>query len=394
LNNPRHHYGTEKRRRWPRAAIWLVLVWPVIKRAVLCVAVLAPSPLIAEESRRLTVSEMVELAAEQRQPIDLVEASLVCADGLPGSENFNAEEYLRMAQDRTEKVRMQTQRGMELFRAHPERYSNSENRYKAEALISVLRNILKGSYEPAALPSQHLLPTGGGSRGPYISMPFLCLAVGRRLHYPLKLASAGDRLRLRWEGEEHFDLDWQSFNAPLEFQERTDEKPFPNFPREIEEDHSRPPAYLLSSADELSMLLNARGVCWESHGKNAEALVAYAQAHRLSPAHTSHIEAIARIMPKITPFFGHTAPLPAPDYSQRKEIGIELAHSNAKWDKLEMDYFAKRPPARNVEEQNEILRQRVEFRRRRVEAQNELLVRDEMQRIFPAPTEPTNRPHP
>lgn len=394
MNNPRHHYGTEKRRCSPLAAVRRVLVWPVIERAVLCVAVLLPCPLIAEESWRLTVSEMVELAADQRQSIDLVEASLVCAGGLPGSENFNAEQYLRMAQDWTEKVRMETERGMEQFRAHPERYGNSENRYKAEALISVLRNILKGSYEPAALPSQHLFSTGGGSRGPYISMPFLCLAVGRRLHYPLKLASAGSRLWLRWEGEEHFDLDWQSLNPPLEFQERTGEKPFPNFPHELGEDRPLSAVHLLSSADELSMLLNARGACWESHGKNAEALVAYAQAHRLSPAHTSHIEAIAHIMPKITPFFGHTAPMPAPDYSQRKEIGMELAHSNAEWDKLEREYFAKLPPARNVAEQNEILRQRAEFRRRRVEAQNELLVRDELQRIYRAPTDQTNRPHP
>ena len=224
----------------------------------------------------------------------------------------------------------------------------SESRRQAQALVQGLHDVLGPDRRPASLESGTLeaavatgrpldpqdLFLGGvlGSASPAhrstsVSLPWLYLAVGRRLGYPLRLAAQDGRLLLRWEGQdEQFTIDWQQSWAgppvsPSELRFRVEQPGRPPFsPSSDQPPTATPlssPLHLLSADDELAVLLSARGACLESHGQNREALVAYAQAHRLSPDCDNYLLAIAHVMPKISALFGHTQPMPAPNYSDR-----------------------------------------------------------------------------
>jgi hypothetical protein len=168
------------------------------------------------------------------------------------------------------------------------------------------------------------------SRPTSVSMPWLYLAVGRRLGYPLRLAEQDGRLLLCWEGqEEQFMIDWQRSWA-----EATESAPALHFRveqpgREMSAGQPAgpippPTVHLLTADDELAVLLDSRGACLESHGQNTDALVCYAQAHQLSPDCENYLVAIAHVMPKVSPLFGHTGPMAAPDYSGRGGVLEEV----------------------------------------------------------------------
>ncbi len=223
----------------------------------------------------------------------------------------------------------------------------SESRRQAQALVQGLHDALgpdrraasleNGTLEAAVATGRPLDPQdlflcgvlGDVSPAHYptsVSLPWLYLAVGRRLGYPLRLAAQDDHLLLRWEGpDEQFTIDWQpswadpSAVAPeLRFRIEQPGR-LPWTPSSDQPPAATPPSpmHLLNADDELAALLDARGACLESHGQNREALVAYAQAHRLSPDCDNYLVAIVHVMPKISSLFGHTEPMPAPDYSDR-----------------------------------------------------------------------------
>jgi hypothetical protein len=114
------------------------------------------------------------------------------------------------------------------------------------------------------------------------SMPVLYVAIGRRLGYPLKLATTKSHLFIRWEGAgERFDLE-----ATGRGMNRHDDEHFKQWPYPVSEEEIQADGYLksLTPVEELALFLSLRGHCLKEAGRISEAVGCYAEAVRLAPA--------------------------------------------------------------------------------------------------------------
>src|SRR5262249_32813412 len=124
--------------------------------------------------------------------------------------------------------------------------------------------------------------------GTCASMPVVYAAVGRRLGYPIKLATAKAHVFCRWEGLDspnpawrqrfNFDAAGSGFSTPADSYYR-------KWPAPISDQEVASAPYLksLTPAEELAEFLASRGHCLLDNGRIEEAQVAYAAAHRLAP---------------------------------------------------------------------------------------------------------------
>jgi hypothetical protein len=337
----------------------VTLVSPAKKRALLrvglavsvCGITLTASGRAAIPS---SVDELLESPSSQRAAYGPAELSILCERDLPGEQQLDAASCLAALDRWTDCVRAETEKRIapNAFRGIPG--ISSVSHCKAQALVDVVHDLIGanshlaslegGTFEEAvaeglSLDPRDLFLSGmlndpkASSRPTSVTMPWLYLAVGRRLGYPLRLAAQDGRLLLRWEGQdEQFTIDWQqSWAEPAasvsELRFRVEQPGREPLTLPSDQPPSLIPAstmHLLTADDELAVLLNARGACWESHGQNTDALVSYAQAHQLSPDCENYLVAIARVMPKISSLFGHTEPMAAPDYSDRGGVVEEV----------------------------------------------------------------------
>lgn len=151
-----------------------------------------------------------------------------------------------------------------------------------------------------------------------IPSPILYLSVGRRLGYPVKLAvDETGGMSIFW--------DEKADNFAINLRETEIERIGHIPPRSVQ--HGQHHYYFLKPADELAFLLAWRGEALENQGLNSDALIAYTQAYLLSPGCRNFLENIRSVSPKVSRFFGHTSPKPAPDYS--RQIDPAAATNNA-----------------------------------------------------------------
>jgi hypothetical protein len=119
-------------------------------------------------------------------------------------------------------------------------------------------------------------------RGTCSSLPVLYVAIGRRLGYPLKLATTKSHLFIRWEGVgERFDLE-----ATGRGMNRYDDEHFKQWPYPVTQEEIQADGYLksLTPVEELALFLSLRGHCLKEAGRMSEAVASYADAVRLAPA--------------------------------------------------------------------------------------------------------------
>lgn len=113
-------------------------------------------------------------------------------------------------------------------------------------------------------------------------MPVLCVAVGRRLGYPLKLAAAKGHLFFRWEDAK----ERRNFECTHAVNCISDEEyrkwPFPITDEEIEKGH-----YLrdFTPKEELACFLSIRAQVQAFHSEISEALLSQTRATLLRPKH-------------------------------------------------------------------------------------------------------------
>jgi hypothetical protein len=113
-------------------------------------------------------------------------------------------------------------------------------------------------------------------------MPVLYVAIGRRLGYPLKLATTKSHVFIRWEGAgERFDLE-----ATGRGMNRYDDEHFKQWPYPVTDEEIQADGYLksLTPVEELALFLSLRGHCLKEAGRMPEAAASYAEAVRLAPA--------------------------------------------------------------------------------------------------------------
>jgi hypothetical protein len=190
----------------------------------------------------------------------------------------------------TELIRKDTDQRLPLFEQHKSNYDNSLNLFKVVNMVLYLKNDLGIDYNLEIMrkdkldDSRDLFIHGclmGKKQGACVSIPTLCVAIGRRLGYPLKLVTAREHVFFRWDdGKENFNLEASCQGC--------DSKPddyYRNWPHKVDEADVKMCGYLksLTSADELSLFLDTRGHCFYDMGNTGEALACYTLAYKFSP---------------------------------------------------------------------------------------------------------------
>ena len=252
--------------------------------------------------------QLLASAPSQLGQYDIALVNLLCASGLPGAENLNPQECLGALDRWTERVRAETDRHLYRYRANPAEFESSEAYFRMLMMAVVLYEDFGVRYNPARIstpnaidPNDHFfadsrdlflhgllaprinsqLSTVNHPTGTCSSMPVLYVAIGRRLGYPLKLATTKAHLFLRWEGHgERFNLE-----ATGKGMNRYDDEHFRQWPFPVTEEEIQADGYLksLAATDELALFLSLRGHCLQEAGRTSEAVAAYSDALRLAP---------------------------------------------------------------------------------------------------------------
>ena len=237
--------------------------------------------------------------------LDIARVNLLCATNLPGSEKIDIEYALATLDQWAKIVAFETNR--HLYRVHDPRYADhfrhSEAYLRAEFLMQTLCEKLGVKYDMSArgnfsfhdsrvafihgmipMPGQTLQDTPGGTCA---SMPVLAAAVGRRLGYPIKLASTNGHLFARWDGKDHPNPAWRErFNMEVTSGfDSFDDDYYKSFPHKLTEHEIQVNGYLLSLTpqEEFASFMSLRGSCGESHNQLTFAAQCQEVAYNYAP---------------------------------------------------------------------------------------------------------------
>jgi hypothetical protein len=221
---------------------------------------------------------------------DLAHMNLLCAEGLPGTDDAVASNAVVELDAWAKRVARETEKYLSKFKANPADFNHSEGYFRILTLVTVLQQDLGVHYNqerirsPDFADSRDLFLHGlltGKREGTCVSMPVLYVAVGRKLGYPLKLVTAKGHLFGRWESpKERFNIEATGDGLSCFPDEYYHTWPAPLTTEEIASGQ-----YLksLTPEEELAVFLSARGNCLEANGSYSEARQAYAEAHLLAP---------------------------------------------------------------------------------------------------------------
>lgn len=256
-----------------------------------------PRTAAAPAPKRL--ADLLALSPSDLAGIDIARMNLICAEGLPGSENLDIEGSLQTLDKWAQHAKRETERNHHHFDSDPAYFYNSESFYKMLMLSVVAYDDFGIRYNPQKISSpantlsgddnffadsQDILLHGllGDRRaGTCSSMPVLYVALGRRLGYPLKLVKTKAHLFVRWESPaECFDLE-----ATGKGMEKYDDAHFRNWPFPVSDQEIAEDSYLksLSAAEELSVFLSIRAKCLTEARRFSEAALSFEAASRLAP---------------------------------------------------------------------------------------------------------------
>lgn len=168
-----------------------------------------------------TLPELLALPADQLEKVDIALINLLSAEGLHGSEDLDLDYFTRTLNGWAAHVESETKRNQHLFDEHPEKFKNSLPYFRMAMLATVLVQDLRIRYNPERekqLENGHILRRDdettffadskdafihglltGKHYGTCASLPFLYVAVGRRLGYPVTLATTATHFYVRYE---------------------------------------------------------------------------------------------------------------------------------------------------------------------------------------------------
>jgi hypothetical protein len=245
-----------------------------------------------------TLAELVTLKPDELEGTDIALMNVLCAEGLPGAENLNADECLATLDQWAQHVKSETDRNFHRFREDPAYYYNSEAFYKMQMMAVVVYEDFGIRYNPKWIGPPSETPAddhffadsrdifihamvGPQRMGTCSSMPVFYIALGRRLGYPLKLATTRQHLFMRWDSPtERFDMDATGKGLDRYDDEYYKKWPFPITEQEIQEE-----GYLksLSPSEELSVFFAIRAACLNENGFYSDAAGAFQAAYQYAP---------------------------------------------------------------------------------------------------------------
>ncbi len=232
---------------------------------------------------------------------DLAEMNLICAFGLPGTEDMDMGAMLRLLDTWASRVAVFTRQNRPLFESGRLGFESLAE-YQVGSMIHVVTREFGVRYNPERMadPDNFSDPAdtfihgilGPRRMGTCASLPVLFTALGRRLGYPLKLVEAPGHLFYRWdEPGRRFNVEYheQGMNCLPDEHYRQWPQPWP--PALLEQER-RHPTYLISLTprQELALCATLRAQSLDYvGGRRHEAASTMQVAHRLWPSHRNGV---------------------------------------------------------------------------------------------------------
>ena len=234
--------------------------------------------------------DLVRLPDEELERLDIAAVNVACAAGLPGCSEPTPATVLQTIDGWTAQCRRFTDRVMPMLRSGRSDYPESEPKFRIQALITHLQRDLGVRYHPGRMLDaavfeprdsflQGIFTSEGGTCG---SMPVLYTAVGRRLGYPLELATTKRHLYCRWDDGAGEAFNIEGAGEGISF---FPDEHYRTGRYEMSVQTVEACGYLVSHSarEALAGFLVQRGECWRQERNYNEALTAYAWAHELAP---------------------------------------------------------------------------------------------------------------
>jgi hypothetical protein len=234
--------------------------------------------------------QLMSLSERELEHVDIALMNLLCAQGLKGAEKLDIDSSLDLIDDWSKKVNDATEGRIYAFHQNPGKYDNSEAVFRAVNLVLTLKNDLNVHYNQAAMKhwdfsdSRDIFIHGllyGKRSGTCTSIPVLCVAIGRRLGYPLKLVYAKQHTFFRWDDDtEQFNIEACCPGVDIK-----DDEYYKKWPHEMHEGDLYRGHLLksLTAAEELAFFMLNRGNSLKDMDRLVEAQIAYSVACRLLP---------------------------------------------------------------------------------------------------------------
>lgn len=252
----------------------------------------------------LSLEQLLNTPYEDLIQIDIARINLACAAGLPGSENLNMKKCLTTLDQWVEHIRIDTEQRIGAYYQNRNKYDNSINLFKVVTMILCLKNHLGVNYNLDIMKRTEFFDSRDvfihgcvmdKKQGGCISIPILCVAVGRQLGYPLKLVLTREHVFFRWDaGKEVFNME-----ACCEGCDTHPDDYYKTWPRKVTEEEIKDNHLLVSltPTEELGLFLETRGHCLFDAGRIAEAQIMYAHAYRLMPVKVrlAHMDRVIRM---------------------------------------------------------------------------------------------------
>jgi hypothetical protein len=321
-------------------------------------------PQVPGSQSPVNLHELLASSPAQIAQWDITLLNLLCAEGLPSAENLSPQDCMALLDRWCERVRSETERHLYRYKASPRDYELSEGYFRMLMMAVVLYEDFSVRYNPERMstssnldPNDHffadsrdiflhglLSPSLNAQSstpnqsppqsstfnlrlGTCSSMPVLYIAVGRRLGYPLKLATTKSHVFLRWEGAgERFDME-----ATGKGMNRYDDQHFKQWPFPVTEQEIQADGYLksLTPVEELALFLSLRGHCLKAAGRMSDAIASYTEAVRLAPDARPYRLLLADARQRASAPQGSVGVSPASVAGVPPALGLSPAHAQA-----------------------------------------------------------------
>ncbi len=257
-------------------------------------------------------AQLLALPPDQLEKVDIARIDLLLAEGLPSSTNLDVEQCLKTLDEWASEVKMETERNYHRFVEHPEKFQNSLGRYRMAVMAAVLCQDLRVHYDPQrqkelfennyftqsqpySKAEQHFFSDASDfflqgllsdkRYGTCASMPYLYVAIGRRLGYPVSIAGAYTHSYVYYdEGNgKHFNVEATEDRGFVTLSD--DEYRNPPWGAPSDPDYYKTHDLLqpLSNKESMAHLLGSRAAVFRSAGLHDEEAKTWENAARYFP---------------------------------------------------------------------------------------------------------------
>lgn len=232
--------------------------------------------------------ELIILSDEEIENFDIARMNLLCAKGLPGSEDLDIEACIQKLDRWADHIKYREQQSLPAFFKYREKYQNSIALFKGAYLGFAIQDDFQCDYnmelyESGAMDdrtstrffhdSSDIFINGliTEQKGTCSSIPVLMVILGRRCDYPFYLVQCGGHMFSRWDdGTERFNFDITN-NKGVKMEA---DDYYMNFPRSISEKEIAEESLMrnLTNKEMLGVFASLRAVCLQEHRHYDEAI--------------------------------------------------------------------------------------------------------------------------